>query len=198
MTIPRGSKAGRTLKRLIIRDAHQRAIKRQTERQESTMTSTLAAKTETQAEPPTVRTLTKMQIGILARGMHEQAFVLGKSEAGRSSGFLVTRGLIKLHKKGVYSLTAQGRATYQLILEGHAAALDFSAAQIDAFSGINLNDVALVEDASQALAEQRLHRITQLEKTIDELGELIDQRDTQIEGLRRRVSELQAKPPAHR
>lgn len=173
---------GQARRRMIVADAHKRAIER---RKERGMTTTQIA--------PQIQ-LTPMQIGILKRGVMDRQFKLERSEAGKSSGYLVARGLIKpTTRKGVYTLTEQGRAAYTLILEGHAQALDITAMQIDPHSGLNLNDAALMQDPIAALADRRQKRILQLEKTIDDLGEMIDQRDARIEALIRRVETLTKK-----
>jgi len=168
--------------------------------QEDMMTSTheiIPQEALPQDAAPSI-SLTEMQIRILARGMNDKEFKLERNEIGRSSGALVARGLIKPHKKGIYRLTSQGHVTYALILQGHAAVLDRTAIQIDSASGLNLNDAALVQSPALLLAEQRLKRIVQLEKTVDDLGALIDQRDTQIEGLRRSIDAMKTKAKAGR
>lgn len=158
-------------------------------------------------EKPEIK-LTEMQVGILARGMNSKEFHLMGGEAGKSSGFLVARGLIKQIRKGVYTVTTWGHDAYQSILAGHAAALDSATPLIDAASGLNINDPSLyVVDSPGAKRDTEIER---LNKTIDELNRLvdtlttenkhlilkIDERDLRIEALLRDNDRLKTKGKA--
>ncbi len=120
--------------------------------------------------------LTPLQVETLAKGMNTREFSL---PGGKSTGQLVARGLLKPLSKGVYSLTDKGRAAHQAILSGHLKALDISEPLLDEVSGINLNDPALLEDRSEVtrwkqIAEDRLNKINQLNKTLDDMGQIAD------------------------
>ena len=160
------------------------------------------------AAPPTLK-LTEMQIGILARGMSAKEFQLMGGEAGKSSGHLVARGLIKQIRKGVYTITDWGRDAYQNVIDGHIRALGREEIQMDAASGLNLNDEALQETEAarwQRIADERMKTLRNAERTIDEQGRLlddanaeikrletiIDQRDTKIEAMRRGMDRIAA------
>jgi hypothetical protein len=165
---------------MLIKQAHLRAIDRQTKKQEATA---MLAALSTETMPK----LTEMQVGILARGMNVKQFKLIGSEAGKSSGYLMARGMIKPTSKGVYTLTDYGRAVYQMVLDGHAKALDMTAPLIDAVSGLNINDPSLyVMDSPGA---KRATEIERLNKTIDEMDRLLSQYTEEIKTLNRKIDE---------
>jgi DNA-binding PadR family transcriptional regulator len=152
----------------LIEEAHKRAMTRKLyQTQESMMAETLSPN------------LTPMQVGILERGTNEKEFKLIGGEAGKSSGYLVARSYIKAVRKGVYTLTDEGRAAYQKILNAHFTALDMTARPSEATSGINLDDPALLDDRTETtrwkqIAEDRLRKLNELNKTLDDMGKLAD------------------------
>jgi phage shock protein A len=141
--------------------------------------------------------LSPTQVSILEAGTTHATFKLTPKQAGRSSGQLVDREWIRpTAKKGYWEITDLGRNAYQTHLAEEAARNDQVYKQTE--SAINLDDPALkpgsfetlnfsaaVGDAASlaALANQRQVKINQLEKTLDDMGTLVDELSTKIKTL---------------
>ncbi len=127
-------------------------------------------------------TLSPTQMSILEKGMTYGLFTLTQQQRGKAASVLITKGLIRSQKKGVYTLTKEGRAAYEQ-----------ARPSVDTFTvstAINTDDAALTVEPVVELSEKRLKRIKHLEKTVDDLNALLDQRDSTIESLRRQIDQL--------
>jgi hypothetical protein len=131
-------------------------------------------------DPPvtleTVAKLTPTQIKILKDGTDSSPFKIGS--VGRAIGALLDLKMIEpTEKKGWWALTRAGKDAYQIHLAQEAAANDqvFKATE----SAINLDDPALLDDRTETtrwkqIAEDRLRKLNELNKTLDDMGKVAD------------------------
>lgn len=149
-----------------------------------------------------MNTLSETQIGILALGYEEQSFKPG--HVGRAIGKMQDDGLVlPTETKGQWKITEKGRSAYETYLAQQAAANDQVYAKE---SPINLDDPALKPafepldfnaspDAVKRVTEENENlkkRLTALNKSLDDMGQLADKQTNEIKTLEQRIEDLTA------
>lgn len=167
----------KTYQMALIADAHHRALERFNVRHN----------THEASEMENTNTLTDPQLGVLAAGLDSDNARLPK---GNFTKRLFDDGLIIRTIDKCYKTTDKGRGQYERSKALQAAAVDIDIAlQEFSDSVINRDDPALQREIDteakrwQGIAEDRLKKINDLNKSLDEMGQVADQQQARIRQL---------------
>lgn len=162
-------------RRAIVRDAHQRAIERQRERIKK-------------------MGVTEKQLSILKMGESGQPFRLTQSQSGVKSSALIEMGLLVRLAQGLYQITEAGKIAVTLPPDEVVDRNDKRATRIKELVARIKTLEAALNDTGRSVLPTSPDTSPALAVIGDaELNRIIEQKDGQIEALRRCLNEMEVK-----